>query len=79
MIQKETVHRLIDQLFEIRETFPGKMIPQEAQQHFQKAKKERLLGLQVLIAHSILEIEKGEKKQSKDQQVPQGKKIDIEY
>jgi hypothetical protein len=78
MIQKETVHRLIDQLFEIRETFQGKMIPQEAKQHFQKAKKERLLGLQVLIAHSIQEIEKDEMK-TKDQQVPQGKKIDIEY
>ncbi|MGM7722908.1 hypothetical protein [Metabacillus sp. Hm71] len=77
MIQKETVHRLIDQLFEICETLHGKMIPQEAQQHFQKAKKEKLLGLQALIAHSIQEIEKNEKKQ--DQQAPQGKKIDIEY
>lgn len=78
MIQKETVHRLIDQLFDIRETLQGKMIPQEAQHHFQKAKKEGLLGLQVLIAHKIQQIEKEEKKQFKDQQVPQGKKITIE-
>lgn len=78
MIQKETVHCLIDQWFDIRETLRGKMIPQEAQQHFQKAKKEGLLGLQAIIAHKIQEIEKDEKKQSKDQQVPQGKKITVD-
>lgn len=76
MIQKETVHRLIDQLFEIGKTLQGKTIPQEVQQHFQKAKKEGLLGLQSLIAYKIQEIDSYKKKQP--QQVPQAKKITIE-
>ncbi|WP_028776876.1 hypothetical protein [Shimazuella kribbensis] len=74
MIKKEVAHRLIDQLFEIRETFQEKS---KTQKHFQQAKKEGLLGLQSLIAHMIQKIEKNEKKQS--QQVHQEKKIDIEY
>lgn len=75
MIQKETVHCLVDQLFEIGKTLQGKAIPQEAKQHFQKAKREGLLGLQSLIAYKIQEIDNEEKQ---NQQATQGKKITIE-
>ncbi|MEK3934387.1 hypothetical protein MKY41_03635 [Sporosarcina sp. FSL W7-1349] len=53
MIQKEVAHRMIDELFEFRETMRAKGIPQEATQHFQQMKKEGLLGTQALLSHSI--------------------------
>jgi hypothetical protein len=74
MIKRKVAHRLIDQLFEICETFCEKG---ETQEHFQKAKKEGLLGIQSFIAHMIQEIEKKEANQSPE--VSEGKKINIEY
>jgi|GEM_PF-4336218 len=75
MIEKEAAHRLLDHLLEIRETFQEKLLPDEAQKHFLRAKKERLLGLQALLGHAIQEMDNEEKK--RPQQAPQGRKIDI--
>lgn len=69
MIQKEFAHRMIDQLFEIRETMQAKLIPKEANQHFQKAKKEGLLGIQAMLSHLIQEMDKDEQKQPRSSQV----------
>lgn len=69
MIQKELAHRLIDQLFEVREKIQEKLIPNDANQHFKKAKREGLLGIQALLNQLIQEIDKGEKKQPRSSQV----------
>lgn len=76
MIKKELVHRLIDQLFEVGEKIQDKVIPCEANQHFKKARKEGLLGIQAMLSHLIEEIDKDpQKKPNRDQQV---KNINIE-
>ena len=76
MIQKEFAHRMIDQLFEIRETMQAKLIPNEANQHFQKAKKEGLLGIQAMLSHLIKEMDNCQQEQPN--QEPQVKKIIVE-
>ena len=76
MIQKELAHRLIDQLFEVGEKIQDKVIPHEANQHFKKARKEGLLGIQAMLSHLIEEIDKKpQKKPNREQQV---KSINIE-
>ena len=76
MIRKELAHCMIDQLFEIRETMQAKLIPNEANQHFQKAKREGLLGIQAMLSHLIHDMDKDQQKQPK--QELQVKKIIVE-
>lgn len=76
MIQKEFAHSLIDQLFELRETLHEKVIPSVANQHFQKAKREGLLGIQAMVSHLIREMDKDKTVQPK--QETQVKKITVE-
>jgi hypothetical protein len=75
MIPRESAHRLIDQLFEIR-AVQVKLIPNEANQHFQKAKKEGLLGIQDLLSHLIQRMDDGQ--EMKSEQELQVKKIKVE-
>jgi hypothetical protein len=74
MIKKELAHRMIDELFEVRETMKAMFIPKEANQHFLNARKEGLLGIQALVSHLITEMDDDQFKQ-KENQV---KKIKVE-
>lgn len=76
MFQREFAHRMIDQLFEIRETMQAKLIPNEANQHFQNAKKEGLLGIQAMVSHLIKEMDNCQQKKSN--QEPHVKNIIVE-
>lgn len=63
---REKLHRLIDDMFELREAVIGEKIPAEARRHFRSARKEALLGARAMIDHALSRLEKEEEEQGEE-------------
>ncbi|UPM56130.1 hypothetical protein [Gottfriedia acidiceleris] len=61
MIERERMHGLIDQLFDLRKEIQSSFIPEASKRHFSNAKKEILLGIRNIIDNKINIIESEEK------------------
>jgi hypothetical protein len=57
---REQLHKLVDDVLDLRSTLVGDRVPPEARRHFRTARKEALLGVRAVVDHALSRLEQSE-------------------
>lgn len=69
MVRAE-LHKLVDDLFDLRQAVVGDRVPPEARRHFLAARREALLGVRAVVDHALERLDRQEAGQGPAQQIP---------
>ncbi len=65
---RDQLHKLVDDLFELRQSVVGDRIPAAARRHFLAARKEALLGVRSVVDHALSRVAAAEEQATRDSQ-----------